>query len=113
MKLLTEELKRKFEKYPLYSQDGKGENAVVVCKFFLGTWTWYALEFDGQDTFFGLVVGLETEYGYFSLSELSRVRNTLGLGVERDMYFKPCTLAELSKTDEDVKEFMCCMYAED
>lgn len=107
MKLLTEELRKKFEKYPLYSQDGKGENAVVVCKFFIGTWTWYALEFDGQDTFFGLVVGLETEYGYFSLSELASVR------VERDMYFKPCTLAELSKTDEDVKEFMCCMYAED
>lgn len=107
MKLLTEELRKEFEKYPLYSQDGKGVNAVVVCKFFLGSWTLYALEFDGQDTFFGLVVGLETEYGYFSLPELASVR------VERDMYFKPCTLAELSKADEDVKEFMCCMYAED
>ena len=29
MKLLTEELEMEFEKYPLYSQDGKGLNAEV------------------------------------------------------------------------------------
>lgn len=31
MKLLTEELKKEFEKFPLYSQDGKGKETKVIC----------------------------------------------------------------------------------
>ena len=34
MKLLTKELEKKFEKYPLYSQDGKGLDAEVIAKFY-------------------------------------------------------------------------------
>jgi hypothetical protein len=30
------------------------------------SWTWYSTEFDGEDLFFGLVVGFETELGYFN-----------------------------------------------
>jgi hypothetical protein len=33
-------------------------------------WQWFGTEFDGEDTFFGLVKGFETELGYFSKSEL-------------------------------------------
>ena len=29
MKLITKEIEKKIEKYPLYSQDGKGDNAVL------------------------------------------------------------------------------------
>ena len=70
MKLLTEELRAKLPK--LYEQEKLGENAIVHCKFFTpwSNWTWLVLEFDGKDTFFGLVYGHETELGYFSLSEL-------------------------------------------
>ena len=37
--------------------------------------------------FFGFVVGLESEFGYFLLSELEGVRSPLGLEVERDISF--------------------------
>jgi len=95
MKLLTKEVLRKLPK--LYSQDGKGLEAIAVVKFFTpdGGWTWYATEFDGKDTFFGLADGFEKELGYFSLSELQSVRGKLGLPIERDMYFHPTKLKEL------------------
>ena len=59
-------------------------------------WIWYATEFDGMDTFFGLVHGLEKELGYFSLSDLKAVRGPFGLPIERDLYWKPQTLREIS-----------------
>lgn len=64
-----------------------GEQICVV-KFFAPTssWTWYATEFDGEDTFFGLVDGFELEWGSFSLSELKSVRGPFRLGIERDLY---------------------------
>ena len=97
MKLITKQLEREFAKYPLYSQDGKGKDAKVLAKFFLQSFTWYVLEFDGNDTFFGIVInGDDGEYGYFSLSELQSVRGMWGLGVERDKYFNPTTIAETS-----------------
>jgi hypothetical protein len=55
-----------------------------------------ATEFDGNDTFFGLVDGLEKELGYFSLSELQSVRGPLGLPIERDLYWRPKTLKEIA-----------------
>ena len=69
----------------------KGLDSVAVVKFFTpdSNWTWYATEFDGDDLFFGLVVGFEKEIGYFRLSELKSVKGALGLPIERDMFFKP------------------------
>jgi hypothetical protein len=95
MKLLTKEIRRALP--PLGSQDGRGLEAIARVKFFTpdGGWTWYASEFDGEDTFFGLVVGFEAELGYFQLSELEQVRGRLGLPIERDRYFKPTALREL------------------
>ena len=95
MKLLTKEVLRKLPK--LYSQESKGLEAIAVVKFFTpdSSWTWYATEFDGKDTFFGLVDGFEKELGYFSLSELQSVRGKLGLPIERDRYFQPTKLKEL------------------
>jgi hypothetical protein len=57
--------------------------------------TWYASEFDGEDIFYGLVIGLEVEFGYFSLSELQSVQGPWGLPIERDLNFQPQTLREL------------------
>ena len=95
MKLLPEDIAKTLPK--LYEQDSKGDAAIAYVKFFdpCSQWTWYAMEFDGDDTFFGLVIGFETELGYFSLKELEGVRNRFGLGIERDLYFKPMTLKEL------------------
>jgi len=60
------------------------------------SWTWYGCEYDGKDTFFGLVDGHEKELGYFSLSELQSLRGPLGLPVERDLWWKPKTLGEIA-----------------
>ena len=40
------------------------------------------------------MVGHETEFGYFSLRELSRTY-AYGLPIERDLYFKPTPLQDL------------------
>jgi len=96
MKLLTKELIAKFP--PLYANEGKKpEKVKVICKFFTpdSSFTWYATEFDGKDTFFGFVRGLENELGYFSLKELETVTGPLGLHVERDLYFGNHTLKEV------------------
>jgi hypothetical protein len=78
----------------LYSQEELGLDALAQVKFFApdSNWTWYASEFDGEDTFFGLVAGFEVELGYFSLLELSTYRSNLGMPIERDLYFKPDAL---------------------
>jgi hypothetical protein len=96
MQLLTKEIRRKLP--PLGSQDGRGDKAVAHVKFFTpdSSWTWYATEFDGQDTFFGLVEGQEKELGYFSLSELQNARGPMGLAIERDLHWTPKTLEEIA-----------------
>lgn len=95
MQLLTKEIEKQFPEW--MSTDGKGmKNTKAICKFFApGTgWTWYAVEYDGEDTFFGYVVGMESEFGYFSLSELSELRYGPGnsMKVERDTVFEPTTM---------------------
>jgi len=46
--------------------------------------------------FFGFVVGLESEFGYFLLSELGSVRSPLfGLPVERDLSFQEGRLTDV------------------
>jgi hypothetical protein len=96
MKLLTKEIRRRLP--PLGGQDGKGGQAVAYVKFFTpdSSWTWYATEFDGEDTFFGLVDGHFKELGDFSLSELQSARGPMGLAIERDMHWTPKTLAEIA-----------------
>lgn len=99
MKLLSTELRKQLP--PLYSQEHV-EDPLVVCKFFTpdSSWTWYAIEFDGQDIFFGWVVGFEKELGYFSLRELEEVKGPLGLPIERDLHFTPKRLSEVKKEHE-------------
>lgn len=82
----------------LYANEEIGLAALALVKFFTpdANWTWYASEFDGEDTFFGLVSGLEVELGYFALSELEEIRGPLGLPIERDLHFEPKTLGDLA-----------------
>lgn len=81
---------------PLGSTSGESD-PLVIAKFFTpdGGWTWFAIEFDGVDTFYGLVQGLETEFGQFSLGELLEIRGRLGLPVERDRFFTATRLSAL------------------
>lgn len=99
MKLLTEAIRRKLP--PLGSQDGKGGKAVAWLKLFTPSscFTWYVTEGqqEGEDfLFFGLVDGHFKELGYFGLKELESVRGPFGLGVERDIHWKPTPLEEIA-----------------
>lgn len=68
---------------------------VAYAKLFhpISNWTWYVIEYDGTDTCFGLVIGHETEFGYFSLREISSV--WAGLPIERDLHFRPTQKQDL------------------
>lgn len=94
MKLLTKENLKALP--PLFSGESNPNTRAIV-KFFTpdANWTWYASEFDGKDTFFGLVIGHEPELGYFSLAELQEIRGAMGLPIERDRWFSPKPLKEL------------------
>lgn len=93
--LLDQESREKLP--PLYGGEEKGLNALAQVKFFTpdSNWTWYASEYDGENVFFGLVVGFAIEFGYFSLAELQTVRGPLRLPIERDLHFEPKSLREL------------------
>jgi len=100
MKLLTKAIIKKLP--PLYSQEGKDPKEVpIIVKFFTpdAQMSWYATEFDGKDTFFGWCdLGFGSgcsELGYFSLSELKKVRGNFGLPIERDMYMSKMTLQDV------------------
>jgi hypothetical protein len=105
MHLLTKAIRRKLP--PLYANEEQGTEALAIVKFFTpdSSWTWYASEFDGDDLFFGLAVGVEPELGYFQLSELQSVRGVLGLPVERDKFFTPTPLRELLEMHEQERHY--------
>lgn len=95
MKLLTKELKKRFEETGI--QDIP--NPLVICKFFGGPATWYATAYYPNDnTCFGYVTGLGyDEWGYFSITEIEALRiPPLGLPVERDLHFKETLFSELN-----------------
>jgi hypothetical protein len=102
MQLLTEDIRAALP--PLYATEGTPEGEkTLVARFFdpCGSWTWYPVEGqpsdDGKDfLFFGLVEGFEREWGYFLWSDLADYRGPLGIGIERDLHFRPCPAAGLS-----------------
>jgi len=64
------------------------------------SWTWYVVEYDGDDTCFGYVEGHAKELGYFLLSDIACARGRLGLPVERDLFFTPRPLFEVRARHE-------------
>lgn len=89
MELLPIELQNQLPK--LYEQE-KTEDPQVYIKYFFpaGRWTWFVTEGEQRGTdflFFGYVIGLEKEWGYFTLKQLEEI-SIHSLTVERDLYFK-------------------------
>ena len=84
---MNKELEKRFAKFPLYSQDGKGDEAIIVVKYFnpFGGGTWLITEGkkqeDGDWMFFGYCHIFAWEWGYVMLSELEKI----GF-IERDLY---------------------------
>ena len=116
--LMTKPLEKKFEKYPLYSQDGKGGDAKVIAKYFNpagnGTWliTEASKEENGDWTMFGYChLGDDemAELGYVMLSDLKALKCPVRIQVgdriltsyakvERDLYMpNDITLKEAIK----------------
>ncbi len=77
-------------------EGGKNPTVFAVFQFPLSGWIWFVTEADSyeDDTcFFGYVVGLEREWGYFCLSELESV-DINGLKVSREKDHVPRPISE-------------------
>ena len=91
MKLLTKTQREQL----LANGRNRDQDHRPVAKFFdpCGAAIWLFTELDpgDGDTLFGLAdLGFGTpEMGYSSLAEIASVRLRFGLGIERDLYFKP------------------------
>ena len=99
-RVMTEGLRKQIP--DLYGQDGAGDKAVVYARYFSlsSMGEWYAMEFDGVDTFYGLVNLWEPEFGYFSLSEMERmtIKELAGIpAIERDITFKKTPLKTIQE----------------
>ncbi len=85
----------------LYTQENLGDDAIVYAKWFdpWGSWSWYMTELDPEtQRAFGLVIGFETEIGYFDLNELQAIKINGIPRIERDLHFKQCTIGEVRST---------------
>ena len=96
MELIPQEIKELIPK--LYETEEQND-PVAYIKLFLDGWTWYITELSIDNNIcFGYVISpFESELGYFSLNEIKSIKGSLGLGVERDISFKPTALAIIRK----------------
>ena len=102
MKLLTKKIiKKAKEQYKLQSD----LEQMVVAKFFnpVGSGVWYLMNMaEDEDYCWGIVDWMACEMGSFSMKELESVELAYGLGIERDLYFKPI---KAKKLWESIKRF--------
>lgn len=96
MELIPKEIRDTIPK--LYDTEDQ-KDPIAHVKLFLDSWTWYITEFSiDEDVCFGYVVSpFGSELGYFSLTEIQEVKGSLGIGVERDLLFKPTPLSAIKK----------------
>jgi len=75
------------------------EKQVVVAKFFnpMGAGTWYLVNQDPDDPDYcwGICHIFETEVGSFSKSDLVNYKGNIGLGIERDLFFREVNARDL------------------
>ena len=90
---------------PLNSNDGSQAAKIIIhAKYFIAIFTWLVAECEVQADdvlFYGFVENAAdpqmSEWGYFTLKQLMEIKLHVGLGVERDLYFKECTFSEYIK----------------
>ena len=97
MELIPQEIKNKIPK--LYETEE--QNApIAYIKVFLENWTWFITEISiDKNICFGYVISpfCSGELGYFSLEEIKSIKGSFGIGVERDLSFKPTKLSIIKK----------------
>ena len=106
MKLLTKEITKKATEQ--YDKGSDMDGQMIVAKFFnpVGSWTWYLMNLDPEDNDYawGIVDGFAVEMGAWQMSELQKVKiKPFGLGIERDLYFKPMKASEVWEQLNDGK----------
>ena len=99
MKLITSTLAKKLP--ALYATSELSSKDVTVhVKLFdsRGKYTWFITEYDPETgQAFGLVKGDFVELGYISINELEEINEEYNNRIEREIYWKPMTLAEVKK----------------
>ena len=83
------------------NQDGT-KTFKAVLKLFnpTGIGTWYLSELDPETNIaFGLCDLGTPELGYVSIDELQSFKGRMGLGIERDRFFKPTSFEELQSKE--------------
>ncbi|QTD50716.1 DUF2958 domain-containing protein [Sulfidibacter corallicola] len=76
------------------------DDPIVVCRFFtpFNRWSWYPISFDEEaEVFFGLVDGIEVEWGSFALEDLEACRDHRELLIDRDKYFKQAPISVIQR----------------
>lgn len=69
--------------------------------------SWYVIEFDGSDRFFGIVAGRHAVLGEFTLSELESIREPDDTpGVIFDESFQPSSVLSLAKRIQSVAQLL-------
>ena len=87
---------------PLYTtEEIRVEQKVLYVRFFdpLTSWSWFVCEYDPKERlFFGYVVGVEKEWGEFSLDELESLKMGDGITsrIEEDLGFVPTLFENLN-----------------
>ena len=93
MELIPEEIKNLIPK--LYETENT--DPIVYVKLFLDGWSWFVSEIDNNICFGYVISPFGAELGYFSLEEIKGIKGSLGIGVERDISFKPTKLSQIKK----------------
>ena len=98
MKLLTKALEKKLPALRT------GSNKAYVKWFTPWTnWTWFVMEYDPETgDCYGLVDGLEKEFGYFNIKEIEKQRGPFGLKIERDQWFETTEVIVNEEISEDL-----------
>ena len=91
--------KNLLNRIPKLYETEEQNNPIAYVKLFLDGWTWYITEISIDNNIcFGYVISpFGAELGYFSLEEIKSIKGTLGIGVERDLEFKPTRLSVIKK----------------
>jgi len=99
MELIPQELQQTIPK--LYETEEQ-RDPVAHIKLFLDGWSWFITEISmDKDICFGYVISpFGSELGYISLEELASLIGSLGIGVERDVTFKPTPLSVIKKNQQ-------------
>ena len=103
--LMPDSTKKQLPKLYATEKQLIGDRTAYARYFFpMGAYTAYMLEYDPKERIgFGAVtMGYGWELGYMSLKEMEEVK-IHGLGIERDLYFKPTKLHEIAELEEIVR----------